>query len=146
MIFGELSAAQVNELLASESVARLGCISNGNPYVIPIQYACEPDGDSVVIHSLEGEKVRAMRKLPNVCLEVDRVETPVSWQSVVAQGVFEELRGDEARTALDRLVQRLLPPGQVPAGVDPFCPPGAESQVVMFRVRLREKSGRFASP
>jgi uncharacterized protein len=146
MIFGELSANEVDELLTGESLGRLGCVSESGPYVVPIQYACESGCDGVVVHSLEGEKIRAMRERPDVCLEVDRVKNPVSWKSVVARGVFEELSGDEARAALDRVVTRLLPTGNVPAGVDPFCPPGMENKVVMFRVRFISKSGRFASP
>ena len=39
-----------------------------------------------------------------------------------------------------------MPPGVVPPGVDPFCPPGAEARAVMVRVVFTDKAGRFARP
>ena len=65
-----------------------------------------------------------------------------TWRTVVADGEFEELRGEEAqRMALARLADRLLPPAQaarVARGDDPFRPPGLDAPAVFFRVRRRQ--------
>ena len=139
-----MSAPEIDAVLREQSVARLAYQKGGRPYIVPINYAF--DGGAVLVHSLEGEKVRIMRDNPRVCLQVDAIEGPTSWRSVMGWGDFEELRGDDARAALRALVDHLLPPGAVPDGADPFAPPGMEDQVVMFRVRLVERAGRAARP
>ena len=140
---GDLASEQIDELLRSQTVARLGCLSHGEPYVLPINYAY--DGEAIYVHSLEGAKVRAMRQHPRVCVEVDAVESPVHWRSVVGWGDYQELSGTAAQAALRRLIEHLVPEGAAP-GRDPFAPPGLEDQVVIFRILLKEKHGRFASP
>ncbi len=143
MFLGALSPTEIDDLLRAETVARLACQEAGQPYVVPLNYAC--DGDAIVVHSLEGRKIDIMRANPSVCVEVDQIEGMTSWRTVVASGRFEELRGDEAARALATLVTRLQPPG---AGVkaDPFAPPGLEDRVVLFRVRLLSREGRYAHP
>jgi nitroimidazol reductase NimA-like FMN-containing flavoprotein (pyridoxamine 5'-phosphate oxidase superfamily) len=144
MTLGSMTAAEIDELLARATMARLACQGEDRPYVVPVAYAYR-DG-AVLVHSFLGTKVAMMRKNPRVCIQLDEIEHMASWRSVVAWGTFEELEGERAEAALRTLVERLLPPGAAAERRDPFAPPGMEDQVVLFQVKLDEKSGRFARP
>ena len=50
------------ELLTSARIGRLGCVDNGEPYVVPVSYFFE-DG-SVYSHSLPGRKIDILRSHP----------------------------------------------------------------------------------
>ncbi len=143
----------IDQFLRSNSLARIGCHAGGQIYIVPIAYTHEQDDgpvSSVLVHSFEGQKVRMMRENPHVCLEVDDIAHMASWRTVVADGEFEEIRGEERRQqALRLLATRLLPPTQaakVDQGEDPFRPPGLDLPAVLFRVRIRDASGRIATP
>ena len=60
------------ELLTSARIGRLGCVNDGEPYVVPINYFFE--GGSVYSHSLPGHKIEILRSHPRACLQVDDIE------------------------------------------------------------------------
>lgn len=91
------------ELLGRGAVGRLGCIIDGGPYVVPVNYVF--DGNSVFIHSLPGRKITAMRANPRICLQVDEVVNEFEWRSVIAFGSYEEVKDPEQR---DEILQRIL--------------------------------------
>jgi nitroimidazol reductase NimA-like FMN-containing flavoprotein (pyridoxamine 5'-phosphate oxidase superfamily) len=143
-MIGTLTPAEIDDLLETETVARLGCHADGRTYVVPITYAY--DGRNVLGHSAEGRKIWMMRANPSVCIEVDRMFNPANWRSVIAWGVYEELTGDEARTAMETLVERfrafrtsmLALPHNGHGAFDLSRP-----KAVVYRIRLTEKSGRY---
>jgi nitroimidazol reductase NimA-like FMN-containing flavoprotein (pyridoxamine 5'-phosphate oxidase superfamily) len=106
-MLGSLSPAEIEELLRTEVVARLGCHADGRTYVVPVTYVY--DGDALLIQSADGLKVRMMRQNPLVCVEVDQIDNLANWRSVIAWGRFEELFGTAAAAALARLRERLHP-------------------------------------
>lgn len=148
-MLGELSPEEIEEVLRSEITGRIGCHADGRTYVVPVTYAYE--GGDIYCHSAEGLKLRMMRKNPVVCFEVDRVRDMGNWRSVIATGRFEELSGGDALPAMDVLIQRFVaierPDQPHPSYV--FRDSEAESpltdgrEIVIFRIRLAEKSGRF---
>jgi nitroimidazol reductase NimA-like FMN-containing flavoprotein (pyridoxamine 5'-phosphate oxidase superfamily) len=147
-MLGWLSSDEIEKLLNSTVVARLGCHAEGRTYVVPITYAY--DGESVIVQSADGLKVRMMRLNPYVCIQVDHIEDLANWRSVIAWGRFEELRGPEAAAALERLRKRLEPlvvsettrGADTPAaGETPIRPGNGHASV--YRIRLTEKTGRF---
>ena len=136
----ELTETQIEELLGSEVIARIGCISEGRVYVVPVSYAY--DGTHVWGHGMDGAKLRAMRSRPEVCLEVEHVDDMSNWQSVIAWGTFEECHGDDWDTGLALLVERIMPllkfpPHQQPPDLS------ALRRGSVYRIRLHEKTGRF---
>jgi uncharacterized protein len=144
MKLGSLTRAEVDEILRTQTIARLACQDGERPYVVPVAYAW--DGEAIYVHSLPGTKIESMRKHPQVCVQVDRIDGMTSWRSVVAWGKYDELHGEQARSALTLLVERLIPRG-VPSNVaDPFAPPSMADRAILFRVQLDERVGRFASP
>jgi hypothetical protein len=145
-MLGELKPEEIEDLLRSETVARLGCHADGRTYVVPITYAY--DGASLVGHSAEGRKIWMMRANRHVCVEVDRMSDPAHWQCVIAWGQFEELKGAEAEAALKTLVERFRPIATSatasPQGVGhEHGKDLSRKKAVIYRIRLTEKTGRF---
>jgi len=146
----DLKPAEIEELLNSELVARIGCHAGGSTYVVPITYAY--DGEGIIGHSLVGKKVHMMRRNPDVCVEIDHMENPSTWQSVVARGTYEELSGDAALQAMGKLMQRFTPlmtseTSQPTHGMDEATlAQGDRPEAVVYRIRLTEKTGRFERP
>ena len=140
-MLGELTPEEVDELLRSEAVGRIGCYAFGRPYVVPITYAY--DGVAVYGHSREGLKLRMMRSHPTVCFEVDRMNDLTSWQSVIAIGTFSELEAKAAELAMQLLRRRLAPlvPSATSAPDGHLHPSGLPWSV--FRILLGERTGRY---
>lgn len=141
-MLGTLNSVEIEQLLDSEVVGRIGCTSVGRPYVVPVCYVYR-DG-CVYGHTMEGMKWRAMRSHPEVCFEVEHVDDLNTWRSVIAWGRFEELTGAEAEQGMRLLVDRLMPLLR-PDGAG--APPDHEgsAHATVYRVRLEEKTGRFES-
>lgn len=133
----ELTPAEIDGLLHEQLVGRIGCHADGHTYVVPVIYAY--DGEAVYVASTAGRKVRMMRERPHVCFEVDEYAGRGSWRSVILQGIYEELEGEDAARALRLLAARFPPP----ADGEPVRR-RAESggEVVCFRIRLVEATGR----
>ncbi|MDE2482636.1 MAG: pyridoxamine 5'-phosphate oxidase family protein [bacterium] len=140
-MLGELSPREIEAVLRESIVGRIGAYAFARPYVVPITYAY--DGEAIYAHSGEGMKLHMMRENPHVCFEVDRMDDLANWESVIAWGLFEELRGERARAAMELLVERLEPRLQ-------DGPPGASAHprastvpATLYRIVLEEKTGRF---
>jgi nitroimidazol reductase NimA-like FMN-containing flavoprotein (pyridoxamine 5'-phosphate oxidase superfamily) len=148
-MLGELNKGQIEQVLLSELIGRIGCYADGQTYVVPITYVY--DGESIYGHSVDGMKLRMMRKNPNVCFEVDDMENMASWRSVIAWGTFEELTGDEATHAMQLLVNRLMPlmtsetaaSSQRTESTGSHRASTAGRTASVYRIRLTERTGRF---
>ena len=102
-----MSEEEVRSLLRAGRIGRLGCVADGYPYVVPINYVF--DGKSVISHSLPGRKIDAMRASPRVCLQVDEVRDQTRWKSVLVFGTFEELTNAGERAHAMCLLLSLFP-------------------------------------
>jgi hypothetical protein len=92
-------------MLSKNYIGRLAFISNGNPHVLPITYYYNQAENTITSYSQVGHKIRAMRKNPQVSLEVDEIESVNNWKSVLAHGVYEELSGSHARQQLHEFTE-----------------------------------------
>jgi hypothetical protein len=139
-MLGELTAPQIEDLLRSEVIARIGCVSDGQVYVVPVTYVY--DGSYVWGHAMDGAKLRAMRAVPGICVEVEHVDDMSNWRSVIAWGAFEECDGADFDAGLALLVERIVPLLTFP----PNSPPpdvAALRRGSVYRIRLERKTGRF---
>ena len=128
---------EARALLSAAKVGRLGCVDNGEPYVVPINYVFE-DG-SVYSHSLPGRKIEALRANPRACLQVDDIEDDFEWRSVIAYGNFEEIRvPSDRRSILGKLLARF--PQLTPVESLMAQDAGAPDSVV-FRIRIDRITG-----
>lgn len=144
-MLGELSLEQIEALLASQTVARIGCHAEGRTYVVPISYAY--DGRCLIGHSVPGLKIHMMRLNPEVCIEVDHMENLGNWQSVIAWGRYEELSAVDSLIAMRFMIDRFRPlmtsATTFPSHGLPELATLMGSRAIFFRIRLEEKTGRF---
>ena len=150
-MIGELTPDQIDHMLHLEVVGRLGCHAGGRAYVVPISYAY--DGTAIYAYSFEGLKLRMMRENPTVCFELDRFNPGGNWESVIVQGRFEELSGQEAVAAHALLTNRFrqlwmpwlrTPPRAKDEGWERVHEwTFTEGNPVVYRIVPLEKSGRF---
>jgi nitroimidazol reductase NimA-like FMN-containing flavoprotein (pyridoxamine 5'-phosphate oxidase superfamily) len=150
-MLGELTREQIEHLLHSEVVGRIGCHSEGRTYVVPVNYAY--DGEFLYGHAAPGMKLDMMRANPEICFQVDHRTSLSEWQSVIAWGTFEELQDHEATLAMDLLLDRLLPlmaSDGIPATRDEaqktLVPGTPVEHLALYRIRLSERTGRFEKP
>jgi nitroimidazol reductase NimA-like FMN-containing flavoprotein (pyridoxamine 5'-phosphate oxidase superfamily) len=128
---------EARSLLQAAKVGRLGCVDNGEPYIVPINYLFEDD--SIYSHSLPGRKLEALHRHPRACLQVDEIEDDFNWRSVIAYGNFEEIRvASDRRSILNKLLLRfpLLTPVESVMARDAAAPDS-----VVFCIRVDRITG-----
>ena len=128
---------EARKLLSAAKVGRLGCVDNGEPYVVPINYVFE-DG-LIYSHSLPGRKIDALRAHPRACLQVDEIEDDFNWRSVLAYGDFEEIRvPSNRRSVLNKLLARFpkLTPVESVIARDASAPDS-----IVFRITIDRITG-----
>jgi nitroimidazol reductase NimA-like FMN-containing flavoprotein (pyridoxamine 5'-phosphate oxidase superfamily) len=131
---------QIDHLLRSETVGRIGVHADGRTYVVPTTYVY--DGEAVYGHAAEGLKIRMMRSSPSVCFEVDRIDDMANWRSVIAWGTYEELSGDLATAAMNLLRSRLSPlTASETAG--PAGRAARNGVEIAYRIWITERTGRY---
>lgn len=143
-MLGKLSDTQIDEMLYTEMIGRLGCHAEGKTYVYPINYVY--DGEYIYGCSLEGVKLQVLRAHPEVCFEIDHVQNLANWRSVMAWGTFEELEGEEAAQAANLLMQRemtLIASGQSVHQMRKVDSQATSFVSAIYRIRLAKKNGRF---
>jgi nitroimidazol reductase NimA-like FMN-containing flavoprotein (pyridoxamine 5'-phosphate oxidase superfamily) len=131
-----LDPESIEKLLSTALVGRIACaspaIDGGRPYIVPLAYGY--DGDAVYAVGPVGRKIRIMRDQPLISFEVDTAEAEDRWQSVVAEGTYEELTDPDARESGLKVIFGDLARPHIP------------DTHVVYRLRLTQKSGRFELP
>ncbi len=146
-MLGTLSDHQIDQILQSLIIGRLGCSVEDKIYIIPVTYVFQ--NGYIYAHSKEGLKVEIMRKNPKVCFQVDAIENMTNWRSVLVWGEFEELKSEEAQTqAIHILADRFAPyvTSETLKSSSNSTPPGRvekKLKAVVYRIKITEKSGRF---
>jgi uncharacterized protein len=133
----QLSENEAEELISAGMIGRLGCVDEGEPYVVPINYVFA-DG-FIYSHSLPGRKIEALRVHPRACLQVDEIESEVEWRSVIAYGNFEEVRVlSERKEVLSKLLARFpkLTPVESVLARDAGPP-----ETIVFRIKVDRLTG-----
>ncbi|BBX69981.1 pyridoxamine 5'-phosphate oxidase family protein [Mycolicibacterium psychrotolerans] len=141
-MLGDLDAADVEAELRGGVVGRIGCLSSGRPYVVPVCYVYHEG--CVYGHSMPGAKLTALSHDDTVCFEVENITDLSNWRSVIAWGTAELLQGSAARDGLNLLLDRLAPVlGPEFAAAHAAAHSGAEFTGTVYRIHLAEKTGRF---
>ncbi|WP_178985557.1 pyridoxamine 5'-phosphate oxidase family protein [Winogradskyella helgolandensis] len=146
-MLGNLNNRQIEHVLHSLIIGRIGCHTDNKTYIVPITYAY--DGKYIYGHTNEGMKIDMMRKNPMVCFEADVVDNMSNWRSVIAWGKFEELKTPEQRIEGMKIITDKVMPlmtGETTMSHS-MTDSGQESiealQGVVYRIKLTEKTGRF---
>jgi nitroimidazol reductase NimA-like FMN-containing flavoprotein (pyridoxamine 5'-phosphate oxidase superfamily) len=148
-MIGRLTNEQIEEVLQTSVLGRIGCSDGKKMYVVPINYVY--DGKYIIAHSVAGMKIEMMRKNPSVCFEVDEMKSFSNWKSVILWGEYQELTDERDRYAAMKLfVDRMLhmkisetavPPELSENRVHPRSP--GMIKPVIYRIIPTEKTGRF---
>lgn len=133
-------------ILSANRLGRLACARENQPYVVPFHYAFSDN--HLYSFSLMGRKVVWMRQNDQVCVQVDEMESPRKWQSVVVFGTYEELpatpQWERERGHAWSLLQQhanwwepgdIKPASQAAAGA---------STHLFYRIRINTLTGRQA--
>ena len=132
-----LNDEEARKLFQFARIARLGCIVNGEPYVVPIN--CHLEGDYLYSHSLPGLKISGLRENPRACVQVDEIESDLRWKSAIAFGKYEEItKPNERAEILTRLLHifPLLTPVESAIAID-----GSPPEVIVFRIKIDRVTG-----
>ena len=147
-MLGKLTNDQIEHVLRSQIVGRIGCFDGEEVYVVPVTYVFH--NGYVYAHSKEGRKVQVMRKHPKVCFQVDAMDNMANWRSVIAWGEYEELKGEKAqKQGMKIMVDRLMP-FMTSETVRPSHglshPPEVLEKgfkAVVYRLKITKSTGRF---
>lgn len=147
-MLGVLNDEQIEQILLRKVVGRIGCYADKKIYVVPITFVYE--NGYLYAHSREGQKVRMMRKNPEVCVQMEEIDNMANWRSVIVWGKFEELQEPAAQHRGMAIIMNKLAPLVTSETVTPSHglekPPFTvekAKRTVVYRIKVTEKSGRF---
>ena len=132
-----LSEESARQFLRSRHFARLACVVNGDPYVVPINYKFE--NDFIYCHSLPGMKIEGLRKHRRACVQVDEIRSELYWKSVLAFGNYEEVVDQKERDSIYVELLKELPmltPVESAVAEDVNAP-----EIIVFRIRVDRITG-----
>jgi len=136
----EMAQNEVHALLKRADYGHLGCARDNRPYIIPIHYAYQdPD---IYIFTTEGMKTEFIAANPEVCLQVEEVDSPTNWKSVIATGKAERLTDQEEMEHAMQYITKANPtltPALNKMWIDSW---GRASTVTLYRIRPDVISGR----
>ena len=146
-MLGELNEEQMVHVLSSNVIGRIGCYADEKIYVVPVAYLY--DDGCLLGHTIKGMKTTMLEKNPKCCFEVESMQNMSNWQSVIAWGNFEQLEGDQAKIALQKLVSKLMPimtgqsnkPDQDLASLHKL--EALHLKATVYRIKIEKKTGRF---
>ncbi|RRA99992.1 pyridoxamine 5'-phosphate oxidase family protein [Larkinella rosea] len=139
----ELTTEVIDSMLVNQYFGRIGCAADDRILIEPVMYYY--DGNAILGLTREGTKIQLLRKNPHVAFEIDEMIRDGVWHSVLIEGIFQELTGDEREYALYLLEHRKIPvftgekmgyPGEITPTDHHVVYP------VVYRIQIHRKSGR----
>jgi nitroimidazol reductase NimA-like FMN-containing flavoprotein (pyridoxamine 5'-phosphate oxidase superfamily) len=149
-MLGNLTDTEIEDLLKRQVIGRIACHADGVTYIVPTNYLY--NGTHIISHSAAGKKIEMMRKNPDVCFEVEDIQSVFRWQTVIAWGKYEEITEPKERDrAMQGLIHKIMPLVSDPAdhpfhgiAVDEFDIE-TKIELILFKITLNNKTGRFES-
>ena len=139
--------AAITAIMERCKVVRLAINTDGAPYILPLNFGMEPDGETLYIHgAAEGEKYSYLERDPRVGFEMDCMlgvdmdevhrECSTRYESVVGWGIAEEIiEADEKRHALKRMMAQYH-------REDFSFSEGPLPRTRVFRIRVQQRTGK----
>ena len=147
---GTLDEQEMNNFLKKHCFAHLSCRSGDQLYLVPISYVFE--GDCIYGQTKAGLKIDMMRKNPDVCVQVEKIQNIAEWTSVISWGKFEELHGQPAIDAMAKLIDHLGPQieelgtSRTSRDITPPKSDGKPQTDIVYCIHITEMTGRFERP
>jgi len=147
-MLGQLNKKQIEALLTQQVTGRLACHHDGETYIVPINYVYK-DG-VIYTHSGPGKKIEMMRKNPNICFEVEEIDSIFQWRCIIAWGAFEEITDqDEKQQVRQLLTHRFMPlvsnPQQHPSHGIAANELDIDTRIdpIVYRIKIKKVTSRF---
>jgi uncharacterized protein len=138
-MINQLGERESKALLRGEWTGRLGCSDHGKPYIVPVHYLF--DNDCVYVQSPPGHKIDVLRDNPNACLQVDEVKDDDHWRSVLAFGLYEEVKDVKERERVIADMFNHWPHTKQVESQMKKAPPDS----IIFRIRVTDITGVYES-
>lgn len=112
---------EIEDILSTAMVGRLGTCANGIPYITPVNFTYDSEASRIFLHCAnEGRKLENIRVNQNVCFEVEEVTnvlvkqptcaSSVAYRSVILFGRIKILTDLNAKNeALQKLAGKYAP-------------------------------------
>ena len=136
----EMGQKEIHELLHKVGYGHLGCIHEGKPYVIPMNYYLE-DSD-IYLFTTIGMKTHDLDANPEICLQVEEIRAPLHWRSAIVNGRASRLTVQEDIDRVMHLVKErnpMLSPAINRTWTDSQ---GRAEVIAIYRIHETEMSGR----
>ena len=140
--FRELDRHECEQMLARHNVGRIAYSFHDRVSIEPLHYVFSQDW--IFGRTAAGTKLLTLFHHPWVAFEVDEVEGPFDWRSVVAHGTFSQLDGTGTpgeRATYARAIDAIRT--VAPTAFTPDDP--VPHRTVIFGVAVHELTGRAAS-
>jgi hypothetical protein len=144
MIVREMREGDCYAMIKSGTIARLACARDGQPYLVPIQYAYALN--RLFSFSLPGRKIEIMRQNPKVCLEIEEFSDRQHWRCVLVEGVYHELASEQDRQQAWQALQGRIDwwePGALKPGPQQLTD---ERSHLFYEIVVNGLTGRQSSP
>lgn len=138
--FHDLDRAAIDAVLARNHVGRLAYTFRDRVDIRPIAYLYE--GGWLHCRTTPGGKLDTLAHHPWVAFEVDEIDGPFDWRSVVVQGFVYTLRPDTADADAYQQTVTVLR-SVLPTALTEHDP--TPERNVIFRIDIRSVSGRAAT-
>lgn len=141
---GVLTDKQIDHVLVSQIVGRLGTQMDDRIYIVPVSYVYHEG--YIYVRAKEGMKVEMMRQNPKVCFQVDAIDDMANWRSVIAWGEYEELDDIVQQDKGVAIMSDRFEPYAMSNTVEPsvHIKSGEKGlRAVAFRIKVTEKTGRY---
>ena len=143
----ELTQPEIEVVLSNNYIGRIGCRDDESVHIATVFYQFHKG--YVQCFSLVGDKIKMMRKYPDVCFEVEEIKDADDWKTVICWGRYEEIT-NEAELAVLRpqyseymLRMRASLSTPSPEGNVPKQHSAAElAAAVIYRIRFTKLTGR----
>jgi uncharacterized protein len=136
----EMGQKEIYELLLQVGYGHLGCVHEGKPYVIPMQYYLK-DSD-IYLFTTVGMKTHDIDANPEICLQVEALHDPLHWRSVIVNGRADRLtEQQDINHAMQFIKERnsKLSPAINRTWIDSW---GRAEVVAIYRIHPSEMTGR----
>jgi nitroimidazol reductase NimA-like FMN-containing flavoprotein (pyridoxamine 5'-phosphate oxidase superfamily) len=139
----EMSSKDIFELLQKVGYGHLGCIHEGRPYVLPMQYYLK-DSD-IYLFTTEGMKTHDLDANPALCLQVEEVNDLEHWRSAIVTGEAERLTEQSDIDQVMHLAKARNPSLSPAINRTWIDAQGRAEAIKVYRVHPTEMTGRMTS-
>jgi nitroimidazol reductase NimA-like FMN-containing flavoprotein (pyridoxamine 5'-phosphate oxidase superfamily) len=139
----EMSKIEVEDALSRIGFGHFACAWEGQPYVVPINYAYA--SPYIFVYTTAGLKTEIIKHNPLICLQVEEFLPDGQWRSVVVTGKAEQVIDPAAREKAVETV-RSSNPTLLPAIAKKWTKNWVRENVeVVYKVNILTMSGLASS-